>query len=171
LVPALFDGMADRHWRRALRYFRKNRRYLERIRHHVGGHFGKQGASLAVENFVPDAIGSVEMAFYDTTSGEATLLFASEIAATAILRNVPGKDSQAKVRRMIRHALAAYRHAAWAGSTSMSAGRRYHPGQSAVPRGPLGYASHSADWQSFVQMDRQTWGVSRSPYFRDRDNS
>jgi hypothetical protein len=112
-IRARFDQTAERIWKQSLRYFRAHKQYITRMRHHVGGHFGKQAAKLAIENLLPDAIGSMEVAFYDGGGG-AKLFFASELAATAALRNVRASTSQAKARKMLRHSLVAYRHAAWA---------------------------------------------------------
>jgi len=112
-IRARFDKGAAPIWKRALVFFRKHKQYIARLRHHVGGHFGKQAATLAVENLLPDAVGTLEIAFYDGGGG-AKLFFGNEIVATAVLLHVRGQTTQAKVRKMIRHALVAYRHAAWA---------------------------------------------------------
>jgi hypothetical protein len=112
-IRAGFDQRTDLIWVRALAYFRKHKGYISRLRHHVGGHFGKQAATLAVESLLPDHVGTLEIAFYGGGGG-AKLFFANEIAATAVLLHVRGRTPQAKARKMIRHALVAYRHAAWA---------------------------------------------------------
>jgi hypothetical protein len=109
-IRARFNETSERHWVRALVYLRKHERYVARMRHHVGGHFGKQAAVLAVENLVADQVGSVEIALYGAGGG-AKLFFASEIAVTALLKNVRGDTSLEKARRMIRHAIVAFRHA------------------------------------------------------------
>jgi hypothetical protein len=112
-VRKRFHKVADHHWRRALAYFRKHRQHITRMRHHVGGHFGKQAARLAISNLLPDAVGNIEIAFYNGGGG-AKLHFANEIAATAVLWNVRGATSTARAHKMMRHALVAYRHAAFA---------------------------------------------------------
>ncbi|MCU1340273.1 MAG: hypothetical protein JWO19_5854 [Bryobacterales bacterium] len=106
-----FSKIAQRHWKQALTYFRKHERYVARMRHHVGGHFGSQAAELAVQNLLPDVFGSLEIAHYESGRGGAKLFFASEIAATAVLRHVKGDGNQAKARKMMRRAIVGYRHA------------------------------------------------------------
>jgi hypothetical protein len=112
-VRARFNGVAQRHWDRALKYFRKHERYVARMRHNVGGHFGKQATESAVRNLYPASVGSLEIFSYGSTGG-AKLLFATEIAATATLGNVKGDSSQARSRKMVRRAVVGYRHAVWA---------------------------------------------------------
>lgn len=111
LVRAQFNRETERYWVRALRYFQKHKRYVERMRHNVGGHFGKQAAQSALQNLVPEAFGSLELAFYSWGGGGAKLRFAKEIAATATLRNVRGGTTDLKARKMMRHALVAYNYA------------------------------------------------------------
>jgi hypothetical protein len=113
VVRAGFSTTSQRHWPRALTYFRRHERYIARIRHNVGGHFGKQAAALALANLLPNALGKLEIALYGQGGG-AKLFFTNEIAATATLLHVRGTNSEAKARRMIRHALVAFRHATFA---------------------------------------------------------
>lgn len=110
-IRAAFNTMATRHWTRALQHFRRHASTITRVRHHVGGHFGRRAAELAVQNLLPDAIGAIEVALYSQRGGGAKLGFASEIAATALIRNLKGRDSQTKVRKLVRMAVVAYRHA------------------------------------------------------------
>ena len=112
-VKKQFNATADSHWTKAIRYFQKHTRYIARMRHHVGGHFGKQAAELAIVNLELDTTGALEIDFY-RAGGGAKLQFASEIASTAMLCHVPGGSSKVKARKMIRHAVIAYRKAAWA---------------------------------------------------------
>lgn len=112
-IRARFHPIAERHWARALTYFEKHERHVVRMRHNVGGHFGKQAADAAVANLLPSAVGSLEIAL-NSKGGGAKLYFATEIVATAVLKNVVGDSSQTKTRRMMRHAVVAYRNAVWA---------------------------------------------------------
>lgn len=112
-VKARFNETAQGHWTKAIRYFKKHAVYIARMRHHVGGHFGKQAAELAIVNLELDTTGALEIDYY-RDGGGAKLLFASEIASTAMLCHVPGDNSKVKARKMIRHAVIAYRKAAWA---------------------------------------------------------
>jgi hypothetical protein len=109
-IRTRFNEGSGRHWRRALTYLRKHERYVARMRHHVGGHFGKQAAMLAIESLLPDAVSSLEIALYGGGGG-AKLFFESEIAATALLKNISGTSSADKARKMIRHAIIGFRHA------------------------------------------------------------
>ena len=105
------DRLALRHWTRAIEYFSKHATAISRVRHHVGGHFGAKAAHLAVKHLLPDAYGALEVAIYGDRGGGAKLGFASEIAATALVRNLHGNDTQEKARRLMRIAVVAYRHA------------------------------------------------------------
>jgi len=102
---------AERSWVRAVRFFYKRELFLKQVRHDVGGHFGSQAARFAVENLLPSATGTIEVAFYSAKGGGAKLTFASEIAATALLRHLSGRTSEGKVRHLVRLCVVAYRHA------------------------------------------------------------
>ncbi len=110
-IRARFHKAAQRNWARALTYFQRHDRYIARMRHNVGGHFGKQAADAAVHNLLKDAVGSIEIVVYGPRAAGAKLHFANEIAATAALRNIPGSSSQTKARKMMRRAIIGYRHA------------------------------------------------------------
>lgn len=110
-VRKKFDAVAEGQWERAASYFQKYDRYVKRLRNNVGGHFGSQAGELAIKNLLPDAVGSLEVRFTDMGKGGATLFFATEIAATGTLCHVPGATVPAKARRLLRHALVAYRWA------------------------------------------------------------
>jgi len=112
-IRARFDPLAETYWARAISYFRKYDAYIARLRHHVGGHFGQKAAELAIKNLSGDSVGAIEVAFYVKGAG-AKLLFAKEVVATGTLRHVPGKTIPEKARRLVRHAVVAYRKAAWA---------------------------------------------------------
>lgn len=109
-IRAKFDAVAERQWERATTYFHKYNRYVARLRNNVGGHFGSEAGESAIKSLLPDAVGSLEVRFTDKGGG-ATLFFATEIAATGTLRHVPGATIPAKARRLVRHALVAYRWA------------------------------------------------------------
>jgi hypothetical protein len=110
-IRARFSDIAEYHWKRALKYFGKHKQYVQRMRHHVGGHFGKQAAQLAIRSIHSDSIGSLEIAFYSWGKGGAKLFFANELAATATLRHVSGENSDSKARKLVRHSIIAYRYA------------------------------------------------------------
>ncbi len=108
IIRAEFDAVAERQWKRAVTYFQKYDRYVARLRNNVGGHFGSEAGESAIKNLLPDAVGRLEVRFTDRGGG-ATLFFATEIAATGTLCHVPGATIPAKARRLVRHALVAYR--------------------------------------------------------------
>jgi hypothetical protein len=110
IIRAKFDAVAEDHWARATTYFQKYNRYVTRLRNNVGGHFGSGAGASAIKNLLPDAVGSLQVRFTEKGGG-ATLFFATEIAATGTLRHVPGATISAKARRLVRHALVAYRWA------------------------------------------------------------
>jgi len=106
-----FDAHSLRLWSRAVRFFRRQERFLKRIRHDVGGHFGSVAAGFAVENFGPFDSGSMELALYGSQGGGVTFSFAREVAATALFRNLRGCTPQRKVDRFLLLSRVAYRHA------------------------------------------------------------
>jgi hypothetical protein len=111
-VKAGFHFEVQRQWLSAVTYFKKYDKYIARVRHNVGGHFGKDGARLAIANLLPDVAGCIEVTFSDDSeSGGAKLFFANEIVGTGALQHVRGSDITAKSRRLIRHALVGYRKA------------------------------------------------------------
>lgn len=110
IIRARFDAPTERQWKRATTYFQKYSRYVARLRHNVGGHFGSQAGESAIKNLLPDAVGRLELRSTDNGAG-AILFFATEIAATGTLYHVPGATIPAKARRLFRHALVAYRGA------------------------------------------------------------
>jgi hypothetical protein len=112
-VRARFDRVAQTHWARAITYFQKHDNYIAQLRHHVGGHFRRKAAELAIKRLTRDSVGAIEVAFNAKSAG-AKLLFATELVATGTLRHVPGNTIPARARRLVRHAVVAYRKAAWA---------------------------------------------------------
>jgi hypothetical protein len=112
-LKAWFSPLAQKHWTRAIDYFQKYDSYIARLRNNVGGHFRRQAGIFAMESFLPDVTGKLELVHYDEGVG-ARLWFANEIAATSTLRHVSGKTSGTRSRKLVRHSVVAYRHAIWA---------------------------------------------------------
>ena len=110
-IKATFEPAHQKTWATAVRYFKKYNKYVTRLRHNIGGHFGRQAATLAIENLLPDAGGFLEVIFYEKGAG-AKFCFANEIAATGVLQHVPGDNIAAKSRILVRHAVVGYRKAA-----------------------------------------------------------
>lgn len=110
LIRLRFDVGSEIQWKRATTYFRKYSSYIARLRNNVGGHFGKQAGEGVIKALHPDATGALEV-LLNEKGGRARLLFASELAATGLLDHVAGSDPAAKIRRLFKHALVAYRFA------------------------------------------------------------
>jgi hypothetical protein len=111
-IKQSFGPDAQSIWTRSVTYLDRHD-YFKLIRNDIGGHFGSKAARYAIENFLPFASGAMEVNLYGRRGG-AKLMFASEIAATALMRHLKGRTSQAKVQRLFRRVLVAYRHAVWA---------------------------------------------------------
>jgi hypothetical protein len=109
-IKAGFDSEVLKAWSSSVMFFRKHDSYIARLRNNVGGHFGKKAAKVAIDNLMPDATGSLEVLFTEKGGG-AKLFFAHEIVATGALAHVPGANIRAKSRRLVLHALVAYRKA------------------------------------------------------------
>jgi hypothetical protein len=77
----------------------------------VGGHFGSKAADFAVQSFLLDADGSIEAHLNDAGKGGVILGFASEIAATALLRHLPGCHAEEKVKTLFEEVVTAFPHA------------------------------------------------------------
>ena|SRR5215813_6448566 len=73
------------------RYSRYHEKFWKDIRNDVGGHFGSKAAEFAVDSFLPNASGAIELHLNRSGKGGAVLGFASEIVATALLRPSPVK--------------------------------------------------------------------------------
>jgi hypothetical protein len=105
-------------WDDAVRFFQSSQHHdvLKKLRNDVGGHLHFAGASWAVENLSPKAVGRLEMGVRGDKLGYR-LQFAGEIAGTAAMRHLKGGDTEAKTRQLIvdiilegsKHATAAMR--------------------------------------------------------------
>lgn len=109
-IKADFNVVVAKHWVSAVVYFKDHANYIARMRNNVGGHFGRASAKAAIAHLLPDAAGSLEVIFTNRGGG-AKLFFANEIVATGALYHVPGSCVSAKSRRLVRHALVAFRKA------------------------------------------------------------
>ncbi len=97
----------QKEWRRAVEYFRSKEKFWKKIRNDVGGHFGPEAAKFAVSSFLPDAGGRVEIQLSHGGKEGAVLEFSSEIAATALLRHLPGDHPVVKFKALCAEVLAA----------------------------------------------------------------
>jgi hypothetical protein len=98
-------------WERSIRFFRKSEAFFKKVRNDIGGHFGSEAATYAVENFNLSVIGKIEVAFERDSRADVRLRCAGEIAAVALGRHLVGNDSEAKLRYLFRRVQVAYRYA------------------------------------------------------------
>ncbi len=110
-LVARFPAEGQTTWRESLNYFGRKEKFWKEIRNDVGGHFGSKASEFAVESFLPDAGGSIEVHLNHDGKGGAILGFASEIAATALLRRLPGGTHKEKSKNLIDEVMTAFPHA------------------------------------------------------------
>lgn len=110
-IKRSFDPQSLRVWSRAVDFFRKQERFMKKVRHDVGGHFGSPAARFAVENFGPFDAGSMQVSASGSGGGGVKFTFAGEIAATALFRHLRGCTPQRKVDHFLRICSVACRHA------------------------------------------------------------
>jgi hypothetical protein len=108
-ILANFGQPAHAAWRESVQYFRDHERLWREIRNDVGGHFGEAAARFAVENFLNDAFGSLEIRWDDRSeSGDCVLAFASEIAATGLLKRLPEPTLEGRTNGLFTRVVDAY---------------------------------------------------------------
>ena len=112
-IKAGFDSSSRIQWTRTVTYFARHDRYIARLLYHVGGHFGRKAAELAITNLMPDVRGALEVEGAHEKEG-IKLFFANEIAATGALQHVAGTDIERRSKKLVRHSAVAYRRAIWA---------------------------------------------------------
>jgi|ERR1700722_3263463 hypothetical protein len=111
-ILASFGASAEAKWSESVQYFRQHERFWKEIRNDVGGHFGERAAQFAVRNFLSDASGLIEIQWDDRSeSGDCILGFASEIAATGLLRHLPGPTLEERTKSLFDRVVDAYGHA------------------------------------------------------------
>ena len=101
----------QREWCRAVEYFSSKEGLWKKIRNDVGGHFGNAAAVYAVTHGQPDASGRIELQMTNGGKEGAVLGFASEIAATALLRHLPSERPEEKPRALFEEVQTAFRYA------------------------------------------------------------
>jgi len=84
------DAHFVRDWAPAQQFFKKNGKLLKAVRDDVGGHFGDEAATKALEKIGDDFCVRIEV--QSDVDGRVRLLlpFATELAGTALLGHVPG---------------------------------------------------------------------------------
>jgi hypothetical protein len=110
-LKAQFNSEALTQWSQAVQFFHANEAFLKRVRNDVGGHFGGAAAVYAVENMQPSASGKIEL--LETKPGEwaERLHFTSLVAATALIRHLPGSSPEEKVDSLVAAVVEATKHA------------------------------------------------------------
>jgi hypothetical protein len=84
------DSHYVREWVQPQNFFKSNRALLKKIRDDVGGHFGDQAAASALKVIGDDYSVGVKIEVDIEGRVRVLLPFAAELAATALLGNVPG---------------------------------------------------------------------------------
>ena len=80
-----FDTEMEKRWDAAVKYFSTNRPKWNDLRDSIGGHLKEKAVAYAVDQFRPDATGTVEIVVHreEQTAG-IRLLYAEEIVAIAL---------------------------------------------------------------------------------------
>lgn len=100
-------------WQRCIGFFATHESTLQDIRNDIGGHFGYKAALYAVQNFSPDADGSLNVRLdYRKSKGGVWYEFAEEVAATAMGRQKrPGETSKEFFARTFQLLSECFEHA------------------------------------------------------------
>ena len=110
-VKTRFDSEAQNLWSEAVAFFHSNESFLKKVRNDVGGHFGGQAAVWAVENLQRDAVAKMEIIQTKPGAWAERLHFTGLIAATALLRHLPGRSQEEKVEYLCTKVVDAAKHA------------------------------------------------------------
>jgi hypothetical protein len=89
-------------WLPAVSYFSTQKKLLKDIRNDIGGHFGSKAAEYAVQHVDDCYVAKIAMEEESADRHRALLFFASELAATAMLRHLPGDDVQNRVAVLMK---------------------------------------------------------------------
>jgi hypothetical protein len=95
------DVHYKRDWVPAVEFFKENRKLLKTVRDDVGGHFGDGAAKKALTLVADDYCASIEI--QSDVDGRVRLLlpFATELAASALLANVPGATVECQLQSLV----------------------------------------------------------------------
>lgn len=111
-ILAEFSPVAQTNWVECVEYFKNSERFWKEIRNDIGGHFGEKAAQFAVENFLSDASGLIEIQWDERSQvGDCILGFSSEIAATGLLRHLPEATLEERTKNLFGRVAEAYGHA------------------------------------------------------------
>lgn len=99
-------------WLPGLQFFRSNRGLLSTIRNNVGGHFGEQATINALSIISDEYVVRMEIQYDGENNCQVLLPFATELAAAALLKNMPGATQEEKAKavadlliRIVKHAI------------------------------------------------------------------
>ncbi len=98
-------------WRDAVGYFSDREEFWKKIRNDVGGHFGEDAARFAVPSLSANSSGPIEWHCDSQGRGGFILGFSAEIAATALLRHLPGSTITERAQYLNDEIVKAFGHA------------------------------------------------------------
>jgi hypothetical protein len=94
----------------AIAFFTRKEPLIKKIRNDIGGHFGQKTAQSALNSLAAESMGKMEI----VTNGDDSdirLNFATEIAAAALLKHLPGQEINAFQDLLNDTIVECYRHA------------------------------------------------------------
>lgn len=98
-----FEPDTEKRWDAAVKYFSANRAKWNDLRDSIGGHLKEKAVAYAVDQFRPDATGTVEIVVHreEQTAG-IRLLYAEEIVAISLHQALgPGEHTDEQVRAFV----------------------------------------------------------------------
>ena len=94
----------------AIAFFAHKEPLIKKIRNDIGGHFGQKTARSALSFIAAESIGKMEIVTKGDDS-DIRLNFATEIAASALLKHLPGQNIDAFKDLLTDTIIGGYRHA------------------------------------------------------------
>lgn len=112
-IAALWKEPSHRsQWKCAVRFFRRRRDLIRKVRNDIGGHFGDEAALFAIENATEASTAKMGLNYNDKGRMSVHLHFAGELAANAFVRQLEGATLQNKLTWLLDEILQpGYRHA------------------------------------------------------------
>jgi hypothetical protein len=105
------DPYYPTEWLPGLQFFRSNRKLLRTVRNDVGGHFGEQATIHALSIISDDYVVRMEVQYDGENNCQVLLPFANELAAAALLKNIPGATQEEKAKAVADLLIETVKHA------------------------------------------------------------